>query len=281
MRDRKYAIMVLVVLVSLALLTLEGRNRETRGPGDLIARVTTPLQSGLAKLQRGAVSVWTVYLDWKQFRQENRELRGEVERLRLATLQVREIQDENLRLRRLLELRDRLPLTTLAGEVIAKEWSGWVRSLVVNRGRRDGIVRMTPVIAPEGLVGRVAEVRAGTAVVQLLNDPSSSVGAMVQRTRMPGVVEGEPGGGLRLKFLSRDGGGVQVGDLIVTSGLGGLFPKGIPIGWVGAAEGRGSALFQYARLNPVADLARVEEVLLLTGQVPDDLLPHFAPSRAG
>ena len=280
MRYRRYALLVTVVLVSLVLLTLERRGRESAGPGDLIARVTTPFQTALAKIQRSAVSVWATYLDWKQFRSETRELREEIERLRIASLQVRETQEENLRLRRLLELRDRLPLSTLAGEVIAKEWSGWVRSLIVNRGRGDGIVRMTPVIVPEGLVGRVAEVRAGAAVIQLLNDPSSSVGAIVQRTRTAGVVEGEPGGTIRFKFLARSGDGPQVGDLIVTSGLGGLFPKGLPVGRVRAAEERGSALFHYAQLHPVADFARVEEVLLLKGPSSADLFPYFLPLPA-
>jgi rod shape-determining protein MreC len=270
----------LVVLVSLVLLTLESRGRGSAGPGDLIARVITPLQTVLAKIHQSAVSVWATYLDWKRFRGKNRELREEVERLRIASLQVRETQEENLRLRRLLELRDRLPLSTLAGEVIAKEWSGWVRSLIVNRGRGDGIVRMTPVIVPEGLVGRVAEVRAGAAVIQLINDPSSAVGAMVQRTRIVGVVEGEPGGSIRFKFPARDGRGLQVGDLIVTSGLGGLFPKGLPVGRVRAAEERGSGLFHYAQLQPVADFARVEEVLLLTGQSSTDLFRHFLPGAS-
>ena len=277
MKHRKYALLALVVLVSLFLLTLESRGGGSTGPADLIARLTTPLQTALAKVHRASVSVWTTYLDWKQFRGGSHELRDEIERLRLASLHVREIQDENLRLRRLLELRGRLPASTLPGEVIAKEWSGWRRSLVVNRGRGDGIVRMTPVLVPEGLVGRVAEVRAGAAVVQLLNDPASSVGAIVQRTRTAGVVEGEPGGSVRFKFLGRDGGGLQVGDLIVTSGLGGLFPKGLPVGRVKARDERSSALFHYAQLQPVVDFARVEEVLLLLGQSASDLFIHFLP----
>jgi len=269
-----------MVLVSLALLTLESRGQGSAGPGDLLARLTTPLQAALAKIHRSALSVWATYLDWREFRSENRGLREEVERLRIGSLQVRETQDENLRLRRLLGLRERLPLATLPGEVIAREWSGWVRSLVVNQGRGAGIIRLTPVIVPEGLVGRVVEVRAGASVIQLLNDPASTVGALVQRTRTPGLVEGEPGGSLRFKFLARDGGGIQVGDLILTSGLGGLFPKGIPVGRVRAVEARGSALFHYAHLSPVADFARVEEVLFLTGRSSADLFDYFPPSAS-
>lgn len=275
MRYRRYALLVLVLLLSLLLLSLGTRGGGIGRPGDLVAALLTPLEATLAKIQRSALGAWTAYRDWKNVRRENEALRAEIERLRVQSLQVEDTQHENLRLRRLLTLRDRLPLSTLAGEVIAKEWGGWVRSVTVNRGRRDGVARLTPAIVPEGLLGRVVEVRARAAVIQLLNDPASAVAVMVQRTRTAGVVEGEPGGAIRLKFMARDGGGVQIGDLVVTSGLGGVFPKGLPVGRVIAVEDKGSALFHYALLAPVVDFARVEEVLLLTGQTGADLFAHF------
>ncbi|MBI4590509.1 MAG: rod shape-determining protein MreC [Candidatus Rokubacteria bacterium] len=277
MKHRKYALLVSLLLVSLLLLSVRTPGGGGAWPGDLVGALLTPLQVTLAKIQRSALGVWSAYLDWKHVRSENQSLRAEVERLRIQALRVEDAHKENLRLRRLLALRDRLPLSTLAGEVIAKEWGGWVRSLTVNRGRGDRVARLSPVIVPEGLVGRVVEVRAQAAVVQLINDPSSAVAVMVQRTRTAGVAEGEPGGTVRLKFMARAGGGVQVGDLIVTSGLGGLFPKGLPVGRVTAVEDKGSALFHFALLAPVADFARVEEVLLLTGPTGADLFPHFSP----
>lgn len=275
MTHRKYVLLSAVLVVCLLLLSL-GRQGTGR-PGDLVAFFTIPLQGALAKIQRSALGVWTTYLDWKGALGETQALRAEVERLRLQSLLAEDTRRENLRLRRLLALKERLPLSTLPAEVIAKEWGGWVRSLTVNRGVRDGVGRLTPVIAPEGLLGRVVEVRPGGAVVQLLNDPSSTVTVMVQRTRTTGMAEGEPGGTVRLRFMARDGGGVQVGDLVVTSGLGGLFPKGLPVGRVVAVEDKGSALFSFARLGPVVDFARVEEVLLLLGQTGGDLSPHFPP----
>jgi rod shape-determining protein MreC len=276
LRYRKYVLLVSVLLVCFLLLSFGSQGGGAARPADLVAGITTPLQTALAKVQRSALGLWGTYVEWKTLRNENQTLRAEVERLRIQSLQVEDTGQENLRLRRLLGLRDRLPLTALAGEVIAKEWGGWVRVLTVNRGRRDGVRRLTPVIVPEGLVGRVIEVLGPASVIQLLNDPSSAVGVMVQRTRTAGVAEGDPDGRVRLRFMARDGGGVQVGDLIVTSGLGGLFPKGLPVGRVTAVKDRGSALFHYALLAPVADFARVEEVLLLTGQTDADLAPHFS-----
>lgn len=275
MRNRKYVLLVSVVLVCLLLLTL--KTRGVGGAEEVIAWLATPVQTIVAQLHRSALAVWSTYREWKDLLAENRALSEEVEQLRLESLQVRETLAENLRLRRLLALRERLPLGTVSGEVIAQEWSGWVRSLTVNRGRRDGIRRLTPVIVPDGLVGRVVAARANLAVIQLLNDPSSVVGALVQRTRTLGMVEGDPGGGLRFKFLARDGGGIRAGDLIVTSGLpGGLFPKGVPVGRIAQVEVRDSALFQFVPLIPTVDFARVEEVLLVTGESGVDLFPHFA-----
>src|SRR5262249_5984658 len=172
---------------------------------------------------------------------------------------------EHARPRRLLEWRARLPLATLAGEVIGRESGGWVRSLTVNRGRGSGIVQQTPVIVPEGLVGRIAQVRPGASVVQLLTDPASTVGALVQRTRTAGLVEGDAAGTVRFKFMARDGSQVAAGDLVVTSGFGNVFPKGLPIGRIVAVEDKGSALFHYGIVAPAVDFERVEEVLLLTG----------------
>ncbi len=276
MRFRRYGLLVSVLLVSLLLLTVQARVGGTGRAGELVGLVVTPVQNLLVRIHRGAVGLWAAYVDWKSVRTENVVLRAENERLRVQALQAADTREENARLRQMLALRDRLPLSTLAGEVIGREGGGWVRTLTVNRGRGDGIGQQTPVIVPEGLVGRVVQVRARAAVVQLLNDPTSTVGAVVQRTRTAGLVEGDPGGTVRFKFMARDGAGVAPGDFVVTSGLGALFPKGLPVGRVIAIEDKGSALFHFAVLAPAVDFSRVEEVLLLTGQTTQDVAALFA-----
>ena len=274
MKIRALALLVAVGGVCLLLLTLQTRGHGHRA-ADALALVTTPVQLGLAKVHRGAFGLWSTYLDWKNVRAENRRLRDEIQQLRVDALRVNETSDENARLRRLLSLREQLPMTTLPGEVIAREWGGWIRSLTVNRGRGDQVVRLTAVISPDGLVGRVVDVRPGVSIVQVLTDPASSLSAHVVRTRTAGLVEGDPKGNIRLKFMARDGAGIQAGDLVVTSGLGGLFPRGIPIGRVSAIDDRGSALFHYAALTPVVDFSRIDEVLLVTGQTTVDVASHF------
>ncbi len=274
MKIRGVLVLGTVVAACLLLLTIQTRGHSTP-TAEALGFVTTPIQSSLARINRAAVNVWATYLDWKNVRAENRRLREDNQRLRVESLQVSETTVENERLRRLLALQERLPLTTVSGEIIAREWGGWVRSLTVNRGRGDNVVRLTAVISPEGLIGRVMEVRSGASVVQVLTDPASTVGAHVVRTRTSGIVEGDPRGTLRLKYMAREGGGIQVGDLVVTSGAGGVFPRGIPVGRVRAIDDRGSALFHYAVLTPVVDFARVDEVLLLTGDTRRDVAAAF------
>jgi len=271
---RKVVLLGSLVAACLLLLTLQ-----MRGYGevarDVFAVVTTPIQTGLAKASRATFGLWATYLDWKNVRAENRRLREEVQELRVQGLRVVETDDENRRLRRLLALQEHLPLTTLSGDIIAREWGGWIRSLTVNRGRGDNVPRLTAVISPNGLIGRVVEVRPGASIVQVLTDPTSTVGAHVLRTRTPGIVEGDPRGTLRFKFMARDGASIQSGDVLVTAGQGGLFPRGIPIGTVRSIDNRGAALFHYAELTPAVDFARVDEVLLVTGDSQRDLTAFF------
>jgi rod shape-determining protein MreC len=263
-----------VAVVCLLLLTLQMRGHAA-GASDMLAVLTTPVQSVLARINRTTVGVWSTYREWKNVRAENHYLREEAQRLRVEALRVTETVEENQRLRRLLALKQAMPLTTLSGEIIAREWGGWVRSLTVNRGRADHVARLTAVIVPDGLIGRVVDVRPGVSIVQVLTDPASTVGAHVVRTRTTGIVEGEPRGTLRFKYMARDGGGIQVGDLIVTSGAGGLTPRGIPVGRVHAIDDRGSALFHYAQLTPAVDFARIDEVLLIVGKGAHDVAGVF------
>ena len=237
----------------------------------------TPVQGLLVKIHRGALGIWTTYVglesgaDARMRRCAPRPSGSAGAGAPGARRPSRRTPDCGA----CSTLRERLPLSALAGEVVGRESGGWVRAITVNRGRGSGVAQQTPVIVPEGLVGRVVQVRPGASVVQLINDPASTVGAVVQRTRTPGLVEGDAGGVVRFKFMARDGAQVAPGDLIVTSGLGSLFPKGLPVGRVVVIEDKGSALFHFAVVAPAADFPRVEEVLLLTGQTTQDIAALF------
>jgi rod shape-determining protein MreC len=240
---------------------------------DSVAAVTAPAQLAVARIHRGAAAVWTTYLDWKGLRTDHSRLRAEVTALRLRQLRQDELEVENSRLRGLLTLRERLPARTLGAEVVGREWNGFTRGLTVDRGRLDGVERLAPVIVTRGVVGRVAGVRRNSAVIQVLTDPASSIGGVVNRTRAQGLVEGVAGGKLRLKLAASEE-GVKVGDLVFTSGIGELFPKGLPLGRVLRVYPP-TGLFRMAELEPAVNLATVEEVFLLPRGGAADLASAF------
>jgi len=273
LRYRKFSRLLLVLLASFALLSVQQTRPESQWLAEGVAAVTAPAQTAFARVHRTALGLWTTYLEWKALRADNARLRAEVAALRLRQLRQDELDAENERLRVILELRERLVVRTVGAEVVAREWNGFTRGLTINRGRTDGLERLSPVIVTRGVVGRVLELRRESAVVQLVTDPASSVGGVVNRTRAQGLVEGVAGGRLRLKLAAREE-GVAVGDMVFTSGTGGLFPKGLPLGRVTRVHAP-TNLFRIAELEPAVDLATVEEVLVLPRGVAGDLSAAF------
>ena len=273
-RYRKYSILGLVLVAALALLTAQqARPGEGLWLAEGIAAAAAPVQTVFERVHRGAASLWTGYLDWKHLRFEVARLRAETVALRLRQLRQEALEAENVRLRTLATLRERLPERTLGAEVVARDWNGFTRSLTIDRGRTEGVERLSAVVVTSGVVGRVAVLRRQSAVVQVLTDPASSIGGVVVRTRSQGLVEGVAGGRLRLKLAVSEA-ALQPGDLVVTSGIGELFPKGLPLGRVLRVHGA-SGLFRTAELEPVVDLTNVEEVLVLPRGRGGDLAPAF------
>ncbi len=206
--------------------------------------------------------VWQDYIDLRTVQDENRQLRREAAIRERRISQLEEQALETQRLQGLLAIRDAWKADFLAARVVGRDTSNWFKTILIDRGSRAGIRRNLPVIAPDGLVGRVLEVTPNLAKVQLITDPVSAAGGLVQRTRVAGVVFGNLGAGLVVRYLPQLA-DVAVGDEMITSGLGGVFPKGIPVGKVASVERKSGALFQEATLQPKVDLSRLEEVLIL------------------
>jgi rod shape-determining protein MreC len=276
-RYRKYSVLGLVVVAAVALLTAQQtRSSEGLWLAEGIATVTAPVQTAFARLHRGAASLWLGYLDWKHLRADVARLRAETVALRLRQLRQEALEAENARLRVMATFRERLPERTLGAEVVARDWNGFTRGLTIDRGRVDGAERLAAVIVTSGVVGRIAVVRRQSAIVQVLTDPASSIGGVVLRTRAQGLVEGVAGGKLRIKLAVSEE-ALQPGDLVVTSGIGELFPKGLPLGRVLRAYAP-TGLFRTAELEPAVDLTSVEEVLVLPRGTGGDLAPAFPES---
>jgi rod shape-determining protein MreC len=263
--------LALVLLVALALV-LAGQLPPAGSLGGLALDVVAPLEELVSGTFRGAAeggrSVQTV----EQLVEENQRLRLEVERLMRDGTRAPELQRENDELRQLLGLKQSGSSFQWAdAQVIGYDANNLVRSAVIDRGGRDGLVDGMTVMTPRGLVGKVVKLGPTAARVLLLTDPASSVNAMVQRSRAKGVVYGQRGaaGGsqLVLRYVPQ-GEEMRTGDRVITSGLGGIFPEGIAIGQVSQVRQQGTDMFQEATVEPYVDFARVETVFVITNHVP-------------
>ncbi len=249
----------------LALLTGQLRWPDRRAVGwlgQLVLSVLVPVQVALDEVLETGERWWAALLEIGQLRSENARLRAEVERLRRQLTDLEEARTEVERLRRLLDLRSQLPQGAVAARVVVRDPGRWFSTVLVNRGARDGVRPLDAVVNSDGLVGRVLEVYPTAARVLLVSDPRSAVGVLVQRTRDAAIVEGQAGPLLRLRYLSSRA-AVRPGDVVVTSGLGGVFPRGVRVGTVRSLVRGG--LFLEGEVAPSADLNRIEEVLILTG----------------
>ncbi len=263
-RHRRVVILAVVLLAAFLLMTLQVRH--DRAVVSFVRQAILFTASPFIKLTAltaGGVShVWQNYVDLRGLRQENLRLQREAAILQRRIDQLEEQVLETQRLQGLLAMREAWRAEFVAARVVGKDATNWFKTILIDRGSRAGMRRNLPVVGPDGLVGRIVDVTPSTAKVQLITDPVSAAGALLQRTRVTGIVIGNLGAGLRVRYLPLLA-DVVVGDEVVTSGMGGIFPKGIPVGRVTAVERTSGALFQEATLEPKVDLSRLEEVVVL------------------
>ena len=263
-RHRRVVILAVVLMAAFLLMTVQVRH--DRAVVSLVRQAILFTVSPFIKLTAVTVSginhVWQNYVGLRGLRQENLRLQREAASLQRRIDQLEEQVLETQRLQGLLAMREAWRAEFVAARVVGKDATNWFKTILIDRGSRAGMRRNLPVVAPDGLVGRIVEVTPSTAKVQLITDPVSAAGALMQRTRVTGIVVGNLGAGLRVRYLPLLA-DVVVGDEVVTSGMGGIFPKGIPVGRVTAVERTSGALFQEAVLQPKVDLGRLEEVVVL------------------
>ena len=276
-RNRAVLSSAVFVLIAGVLALRTGGERARSDPlGRFFLEVMAPLQRGSSAVGQAVAGTWRSVGELMHSREENETLRQRVRELEEQVTRLGEAELENVRLRRLLDLREALRGDVLTARVIGRDATGIARTLVVDRGEADGVAKGAAVLAPEGIVGQVFLASRHAARVLLIIDHNSGVDALVQRTRARGIVEGIIDDGCGLKFVKRTE-DVQVGDAVITSGLDGIFPKSLPIGHVVAVDKRGQGLFQYAEVAPRVDFSQLEEVLVTRGPV-EPVEPGDAPS---
>ncbi|MCF8010552.1 MAG: rod shape-determining protein MreC [Clostridiales bacterium] len=197
--------------------------------------------------------------------EENKQLEKEINQLEAQLHKMAEIEQENIRLKRLLgwSRGEGQKFYSRPASVVSRNPENWLHTLVINKGSRDGIQQNMTVVSARGLVGRTINVSAKTTEVLLITDPRSGVGALIQRTRAPGIVEGTAGAAsLRMNHIPA-GLAVSEGDTVVTSGMGSIYKKGIAVGKIVNVSKETSGLFKVANLKPFVDFNRLEEVLII------------------
>jgi rod shape-determining protein MreC len=252
----------IALLAAFILYSYSLKSREHLNPFESATlTLSAPFMGVVANANRSLLSVWNDYLVLVNTHKENLTLRESVRQLNTRIIQSQDTLLENERLKQLLSLKSKLQIPTVAATVIGEDSAPWHRSIVIDRGSVDGLAEGLPVMATSGVVGRVVKVAANSSRILLLTDHASSIAAMIQRSRARGVLKGE-GGACSLEFTVRED-DVKVGDIVITSGVGGVFQKGEILGEVTMVKKGEYGMFQTIDVRPAVNTFHLEEVLVL------------------
>lgn len=281
------------ILLLLALIFIGIALRATGNMGlvqDATFGVFTPVQSILLDAGNGVTNLFGGFQEVNALRGQVKKLQEQLNTAIIDSVRVRELEIENSALRAQLEYKQANPDYLLSGatvleendnraRVLSQDPSNLVNFITIDQGRAENVVVGMPVITPAGLVGRVTEVGNHWSRVLLLNDATSSVNAVVQSTRATGIVQGQGQGSdlLVMRYLPL-GDSVKKDDLILTSGIGGAFPKRLVLGQVVEVRQRDTDLFTEAIIRPSVDLARLEYVLIMKEFTPTDITTEPTPT---
>ena len=267
---------LLFVLLSLTIVGLVlHETGNTQAVENLILRPVTPVQNHLSGLARDFGDLVQTFRDLRELRRRNEELQSLADSLMIENVHLKELESENENLRQLLQFTEANPTYSyraaeIVGHVIGQDPSNLLRYIIIDMGTSDGVTQGMPVVTDRGLVGRIVEVSSRSSKVLLITDVSSSVNAIIQSSRATGILEGKADGGLVMKYIPQTV-TVNIGDIILTSGLGATFPKRLVIGQVTAVHKRDIELFQQAEIKPTVDFDQLEIVLIITNFEPIEM----------
>jgi rod shape-determining protein MreC len=281
-RYRNVTILVAILFVQVLGLAVQvkrrsvGADESTRMIRLWTVSTVTPLEKVIVWCQNGLGGIWENYIYLRGVRQENRDLKFEIEHLRLEQVRLSDDAQQARRLQALLGFKEQYIAKTVAAQVIGSSGSEQSRSVYIDQGTSAGVEKDMAVITADGLVGKVLRAYGSSAQVLLINDQSSGVGVILDKSRLQGVIKGTAGGEVILEKVMTDE-QVAPGDLIVTSGGDQIFPKGITVGTVMKVS-PGADLFLNIRVKPSANLSRLEEVLVITRK--EDRAPSVAETNS-
>jgi rod shape-determining protein MreC len=265
-RFRLLCTALLFIFLAALILTLHTRSdRETSWVEKILLEISSPLQQKTRGFILWMKRVGERYIFLTRVQQENEALQRTVSALRQENNRLQEAMLAQERLKKLYPLQVQYPSPAILAQIFARDPSSWFKTLLVGKGEGEGVSKNMAVVVSEGVVGRVIEVSANTAKVLLVTDPNSAVDVIIQRSRAQGIMEGKVEEFGILKYVQKSD-DVQVGDKVITSGFGGVFPKGLMMGTITKVERKRPGIFQYIEVTPAVDFSRLEEVLILGAQ---------------
>lgn len=242
--------------------------RGSWGPVEQIAvEMTAPAQSLLTKTIRYVEGWWLQYFYLVDLRKENTRMRAEVETLRMENHRYLELMATQSRLRELLQFKNTMDWPVVAAQVIGRDPTGWFESVIIDKGKSSGLKVNMPVVNAGGVVGQVVSVSPSYSKVLLVVDQNSAVDCLIQRSREKGIVKGQSPSICKLDYVLKTG-DVAAGDIAVTSGIGGVYPKGLLVGEVLEVQDNPWELFKYIKMKPAVDFSKLEEVLVILREDP-------------
>lgn len=258
---------LIFVALSMVLVNFTGEDRPNLTLFEkIIKNVVTPVESGFSQVINRGSGTFNAIFSIGSIRATNKNLTQRVSTLEAENLLLKEYEYQNLRFRELLQFKDTVNnnYDMISASVVARNPSNWFKTITINRGTDDGVKKNMAVVTNFGLVGHVLNVSGASAEVLLIVENSSAVGGLVQVTRTPGVVQGlgDNTGNLKMRYLAKDA-PVREKQVVISSGLGGIFPKGVPIGQITKVDTESNGLEKYAILRPFVDFNRVEEVFVI------------------
>jgi rod shape-determining protein MreC len=263
-RYRNVSFLAAAIFLQILGLAVQVKSSTEKQPVRLIrvwaVSTITPLEKGLVRIQGGASDLWHNYFYLRGVRQENRELRDHIEQLQIEQVRLKQDADQAHRLQTLLGFKEQFIAQTLAAQVIGSSGSEQSRTVYIDKGLRDGIKLDMAVISAAGVVGKVINVFGRTSLVLLINDQQSGVGAILEQSRLQGVLKGKSSGELVIDRIMADE-EVKPGDKVLTSGGDQIFPKGLIVGTIEKIN-KGPEFLQIS-VKPSATLNRLEEVLVI------------------
>ena len=267
---KKYQGIFIALVFIVASLVILSYNLKRPGPmgffKKIVLETASPFERGILVSVDGLRGAWNRYLFLVGLEAENRQLKQKIAGLQEEINSYREMVYEVGRLKKLLALEETLVHSTVAARVISNERSSLFKTIIIDKGTDDGLKEGLAVMTHDGIVGRIIEASWNVSRVLLVTDYNSNIDALVQGSRAQGIVQGGGHQPCRLKYVQRTD-EVKAGDRVVSSGLGGIFPKGLMLATVVTAEKRETGLFQHIEVAPTADFSKLEEVLVLVTDV--------------